>query len=46
MKESSDGGSSVFVEAALMFQNVILLYQKRVDQLVDVMQKLIGKFRA
>ncbi|CAI6365838.1 unnamed protein product [Macrosiphum euphorbiae] len=40
------GGSLVFVEAALMIQNVILIYQKRVDELIDVMMKLIGKFRA
>ncbi|XP_008182638.1 uncharacterized protein LOC100163434 [Acyrthosiphon pisum] len=40
------GGSLVFVEAALMIQNVILIYQKRVDELIDVMVKLIGKFRA
>ncbi|CAH1713253.1 condensin-2 complex subunit H2 isoform X1 [Aphis gossypii] len=46
LKLSTDEGALVFVEAALMIQNVILIYQKRVDQLIDVMMKLIGKFRA
>jgi len=46
LRESSDGGSLVFVEAALMIQNVILIFQKRVDQIVEVLIKLIGKFRA
>ncbi|KAL5242117.1 hypothetical protein ACI65C_009527 [Semiaphis heraclei] len=46
LRLSTDGGSLVFVEAALMIQNVILIYQKRVDELIDVMMKLIGKFRA
>ncbi|XP_060838291.1 condensin-2 complex subunit H2-like isoform X1 [Rhopalosiphum padi] len=46
LRLSTDGGALVFVEAALMIQNVILIYQKRVDQLIDVMMKLIGKFRA
>lgn len=42
----SDNDSSVFVEAALMIQNVIFIYQKRVDQYIEIMTKLIGKFRA
>ena len=46
LKLSTDEGALVFVEAALMIQNFILIYQKRVDQLIDVMMKLIGKFRA
>jgi len=46
LRLSTVGGSLVFVEAALMIQNVILIYQKRVDELIDVMMKLIGKFRA
>ncbi|XP_025205007.1 condensin-2 complex subunit H2-like [Melanaphis sacchari] len=46
LRLSTDEGALVFVEAALMIQNVILIYQKRVDQLIDVMMKLIGKFRA
>jgi hypothetical protein len=46
LRETSNGGSPVFVEAALMIQNVILIYQKRVDQYVDVMMSLIGKFRS
>ncbi|XP_050528284.1 uncharacterized protein LOC126898363 isoform X1 [Daktulosphaira vitifoliae] len=35
-----------FIEAAMMLQNVMLIYQKRVDLVVDFMMKLIGKFRA
>lgn len=46
LKETSDSGSLVFVEAALMIQNVILLYQKRVDQIVDDISNLVAKFRA
>jgi len=46
MKSNNYIGSLVFVEAALMIQNFVLIYQKRVDQYVDVMMKLIGKFRA
>lgn len=46
MKSNDYIGSLVFVEASLMIQNVVLIYQKRVDQYVDVMKKLIGKFRA
>ncbi|XP_050436650.1 condensin-2 complex subunit H2-like isoform X2 [Adelges cooleyi] len=41
-----EGDSVDFVEAALMFQNIILIYQKRVDHLVDFMMKLVRKFRA
>lgn len=46
LRESPIGGSPIFVEAALMMQNVLLIYQKRVDQFVDVMMNLIGKFRS
>lgn len=46
LRLSTDGGSLVFVEAALMIQNFILIYQKRVDEIIDFMMKLIGKFRA
>lgn len=39
-------GSSIFIEAALLLDNIIIIYQKKVDQLIDSMMKLIGKFRA
>lgn len=39
-------GLEVFVEASLMIQNVILIYQRRVDCLFDAMMKLNLKFRA
>jgi len=46
LKSNNFIDSSIFVEASLVFQNITLIYQKRVDQYVDIMMKLIGKFRA
>ncbi|XP_050534799.1 condensin-2 complex subunit H2 isoform X2 [Daktulosphaira vitifoliae] len=46
LRELREEDNVDFVEAALMFQNIILIYQKRVDHLVDFMMKLVRKFRA
>ncbi|VVC32198.1 Condensin-2 complex subunit H2, C-terminal,Condensin II complex subunit H2, N-terminal [Cinara cedri] len=46
LKSSSDDDSLVFVEAALMIQNVMVIYQKKVDQIVNDMTKLIWKFQS
>lgn len=40
------GGSSIFVEAALMIQNVNIIYQKKVDEIVGDTMKLIAKFKS
>lgn len=46
LRELRDEDNVDFVEAALMFQNIILIYQRRVDHLVEFMMKLVRKFRA
>lgn len=46
LKKSPNGSSSVFVEAALIIENISLIYQKRVDVTVNAMRNLIGKFRS
>jgi len=46
LRKSPNGCSSVFVEAAIIIQNISLIYQKRVDVTIHAMMKLIGKFRS
>ncbi|XP_060869795.1 uncharacterized protein LOC132944456 isoform X2 [Metopolophium dirhodum] len=46
LKKSPNGSSSVFVEAAIILQNTSLIYQKRIDAIINAMMNLIGKFRS
>ncbi|XP_025201010.1 uncharacterized protein LOC112598686, partial [Melanaphis sacchari] len=46
LRKSPNDSSSVFVEAAIIIQNISLIYQKRVDVTINAMMKLIGKFRS
>lgn len=38
--------STVFIEAAMMIQNVNIIYQKKVDSIVDETMKLVAKFKS
>ncbi|KAL5240379.1 hypothetical protein ACI65C_007789 [Semiaphis heraclei] len=46
LKKSPNGSSSDFVEAAIIIQNISLIYQKKVDATIHAMMKLIGIFRS
>ncbi|KAE9535736.1 hypothetical protein AGLY_007637 [Aphis glycines] len=46
LRKSSNDSSSVFVDAAIIIQNISLIYQKRVDVTINGMLKLVGKFQS
>ncbi|XP_026806243.1 uncharacterized protein LOC113549233 isoform X2 [Rhopalosiphum maidis] len=46
LRKSPNDSSSVFVEAAIIIQNISLIYEKKVDVTINAMMKLIGKFRS
>lgn len=46
LKMSSNESSSVFVEAALIIQNVTYIYHKKVDQMANEIMKFVEIFQS